>query len=49
MSERLIDEITEEMVVRVTKEEGVEDLPIYSKVSVRTSVMGILTYLEKNA
>ncbi|MDV3278748.1 MAG: MBL fold metallo-hydrolase [Nitrososphaerales archaeon] len=44
-----LDEITDEMVSRVVAEEGVDDLPIYAKVSVRTSVMGILHYLDKNA
>jgi glyoxylase-like metal-dependent hydrolase (beta-lactamase superfamily II) len=44
-----LDEITDEMVARITTEEGVDDIPIYAKVSIRTSAMGILVYLEKNA
>lgn len=44
-----LDEAAEEMVTRVTAEEGASDLPIYAKVSIRTSVMGILHYLDKNA
>lgn len=43
------DEIAERMVSEVTIEAGVGDLPIYAKVLVRTSVMGIHHYLEKNA
>ncbi len=43
-----LDEITGVMVARVASEEGVDDLPIYAKVSIRTSVMGILNYLDKN-
>ncbi len=46
-AKKSFDEITEEMVARVTAEEGVGDLEIYAKVSVRTSVMGILNYLDK--
>jgi glyoxylase-like metal-dependent hydrolase (beta-lactamase superfamily II) len=44
-----LDEITEEMVARVAAAERAEALPIYAQVSVRTSVMGILHYLERNA
>ena len=44
-----LDEITEEMVARVATAEGLEALPIYAQISVRTSVMGILHYLERNA
>lgn len=44
-----LDEITEEMVARVAAAERVEALPIYAQISVRTSVMGILHYLERNA
>jgi len=32
----------------VAKDAGTSDLPIYAKVSVRTSVMGIMHYLDKN-
>ena len=48
-SKKGLDEITEEMVARVASDEGVESIPIYAQISVRTSVMGILRYLEKNA
>jgi glyoxylase-like metal-dependent hydrolase (beta-lactamase superfamily II) len=44
-----LDEISEKMEAEVLKGAEVENLPIYAKVSVRTSVMGILHYLEKNA
>ena len=44
-----LDEITEEMVARVAAAESAETLPIYAQISVRTSVMGILHYLERNA
>jgi len=44
-----LDEITEEMCARVAAAESVESLPIYAQISVRTSVMGILHYLERNA
>lgn len=44
-----LDAITDKMVEEVTAEAVVEDLPIYAKVSIRTSVMGILHYLEKNS
>jgi glyoxylase-like metal-dependent hydrolase (beta-lactamase superfamily II) len=48
-SKKGLDEISEEMSARVASEEGVESIPIYAQISVRTSVMGILHYLEKNA
>jgi glyoxylase-like metal-dependent hydrolase (beta-lactamase superfamily II) len=44
-----LDEITEEMVMRVAAAERMEALPIYAQISIRTSVMGILHYLERNA
>lgn len=44
-----LDEITEEMEAEVKRDAGVAELPIYAKVSVRTSAMGIRHYLEKNA
>lgn len=44
-----LDEITEEMVARVAAGEGAESIPVYAQISVRTSVMGILHYLEKKA
>ncbi len=43
-----LDETSETMAAQVRAEAGVEELPIYATVSVRTSVMGILHYLEKN-
>jgi glyoxylase-like metal-dependent hydrolase (beta-lactamase superfamily II) len=48
-AKKSLDEITEEMVMRVAAAEGIEALPIYAQISVRTSVMGILHYLERNA
>ena len=48
-SKKGLDEITEEMNARVASEEGVDSIPVYAQISVRTSVMGILHYLEKNA
>lgn len=44
-----LDWITERMISEAKVRAGVDDLPIYAKVSVRTSVMGILHYLQKNA
>jgi glyoxylase-like metal-dependent hydrolase (beta-lactamase superfamily II) len=44
-----LDEITAEMVARVAAAESVEVLPIYAQISIHTSVMGILRYLERNA
>ena len=43
-----LDEATEAMQLRVEREAGVGELPIYGKVSIRTSVMGIIHYLSKN-
>jgi len=43
------DEIAEKMVEDVQTEAGNGELPIYAKVLVRTSTMGIHHYLEKNA
>ncbi len=44
-----LEEVTEAMEVDVLRDAGVPDLPIYAQVSVRTSVMGIIRYLEKSA
>ena len=44
-----LDSAAERMEESVRAEAGVKDLPIYAKVSVRTSVMGIMRYLEKYA
>jgi len=46
---KTLDEITDEMIGKVESIEGVKTLPIYAQVSVRTSVMGIMNYLERNA
>lgn len=47
-SKKGLDEITEAMISQVASEEGVDSIPVYAQISVRTSVMGILHYLEKN-
>jgi len=44
-----LEEASEVMASKVGKEANVNELPIYARVSVRTSVMGIMHYLEKNA
>jgi glyoxylase-like metal-dependent hydrolase (beta-lactamase superfamily II) len=44
-----LDEISERMEMEVTRDAVVRELPIYAKVSVRTSVMGIMHYLDKKA
>jgi glyoxylase-like metal-dependent hydrolase (beta-lactamase superfamily II) len=44
-----LDEAAEVMEGEVAKDAGTKDLPIYAKISVRTSVMGIIHYLEKGA
>ena len=43
-----LDDASEAMQLRVTREGGVAELPIYAKVSIRASVMGILHYLSRN-
>jgi glyoxylase-like metal-dependent hydrolase (beta-lactamase superfamily II) len=43
-----IDEAAEAMQLRVEREAGVSELPVYAKVSIRASVMGIMHYLSKN-
>ncbi len=43
-----LDEASEVMEGEVAGDAGIADLPIYAKVSVRTSVMGIMHYLDKN-
>jgi glyoxylase-like metal-dependent hydrolase (beta-lactamase superfamily II) len=43
-----LDDATEALELRVKREAGVSDLPIYAKVSIRTSVMGIMHYLSRN-
>jgi glyoxylase-like metal-dependent hydrolase (beta-lactamase superfamily II) len=44
-----LDEATVAMQGEVAREAGTTDLPIYAQVSIRTSVMGIIRYLEKGA
>jgi glyoxylase-like metal-dependent hydrolase (beta-lactamase superfamily II) len=44
-----LDEATEVMEGEVAKDAGISELPIFAKVSVRVSVMGIIHYLEKSA
>jgi glyoxylase-like metal-dependent hydrolase (beta-lactamase superfamily II) len=44
-----LDEASSIMEKEVQTEAGVQDLAIYAQVSIRTSVMGILNYLSKNA
>jgi glyoxylase-like metal-dependent hydrolase (beta-lactamase superfamily II) len=43
-----LDEISEAMEAKIKSEAAAGDLSIYARVMVRTSVMGILHYLEKN-
>jgi glyoxylase-like metal-dependent hydrolase (beta-lactamase superfamily II) len=43
-----LDQATEAMLGEVARDAGNSDLPIYAQVSIRTSVMGIMHYLEKN-
>jgi glyoxylase-like metal-dependent hydrolase (beta-lactamase superfamily II) len=43
-----LDEASEVMEKGILEEARVQDLPIYARVSVRTSVMGIIRYLEKS-
>lgn len=43
-----LEEVAEEMEKGVARDAGVEGLPIHAKISVRTSVKGILHYLDKN-
>jgi glyoxylase-like metal-dependent hydrolase (beta-lactamase superfamily II) len=43
-----LDEAAEAMEKGVVAEAGMDDIPIYAKVSIRASVMGIMHYLSKN-
>ena len=43
-----LDEAAEAMEGEVLKDAGISELAIYAKVSVRTSVMGIMHYFDKN-
>lgn len=47
--DRSLDEIAGLMEAEVMREAGVLDLPAYTRVSIRASVMGIMHYLEKNS
>jgi glyoxylase-like metal-dependent hydrolase (beta-lactamase superfamily II) len=43
-----LDEASETMEREVMKDAGTSDLAIYARVSIRTSVMGIMHYFDKN-
>ena len=43
-----LDEAAMAMELRVAREAGVSELPVYAKVSIRVSVMGVMHYLSKN-
>jgi glyoxylase-like metal-dependent hydrolase (beta-lactamase superfamily II) len=43
-----LEGISDVMSAKVSAEAAVPELPVYARVSIRTSVMGILKYLEKN-
>ena len=43
-----LDDAAAAMELRVEREAGVQTLPVYAKVSIRASVMGIMHYLSKN-
>ena len=43
-----LDQASEQMEEKVMQDAKVEELPIYARLSVRISVMGIMHYLEKN-
>ena len=45
---KTLDEVSELMELDLSEDMGAGNLPIYAKVSVRTSVMGIMNYLDKN-
>jgi len=45
---RSLDEVSVAMEEDVRRDAGIDELAIYAKVSVRTSVMGIMHYLDKN-
>jgi hypothetical protein len=44
-----LDQASEAMAAKVKEEAKTGELPVYAKVSIRTSVMGIMHHLEKNA
>jgi glyoxylase-like metal-dependent hydrolase (beta-lactamase superfamily II) len=43
-----LDAVAEAMEKTVAEDAGTEDLPIYAKISVRTSCMGIMHFFDKN-
>ena len=43
-----LDQVAERMEQVVSADSGTGDLPIHAKVSVRTSAMGIMHYLDRN-
>jgi hypothetical protein len=43
-----LDAVSERMEEEVLNDAGVGELAVYAKVSIRTSVMGIMHYLDKN-
>lgn len=48
-SKASLDQAAERMEREVADDAGVDELPIHAKVSVRTSTMGIMHFLDKNA
>jgi glyoxylase-like metal-dependent hydrolase (beta-lactamase superfamily II) len=44
-----LDEVSEVMEKEVESEAGIQDLEMYAKVSIRTSVMGIMHFLSKSS
>jgi glyoxylase-like metal-dependent hydrolase (beta-lactamase superfamily II) len=44
-----LDEASQALEKEVETEAGLDDLELYAKISIRTSVMGIMHYLEKSA
>ncbi len=44
-----LDEASKIMEKEILEEAGVQELPIYASISIRTSVMGIIHYLEKSS
>ncbi|MDA4119552.1 MAG: hypothetical protein OK436_03095, partial [Thaumarchaeota archaeon] len=44
-----LDEASEIMEKEILEGAGVQELPIYASISIRTSVMGIIHYLEKSS
>ncbi|HYC12006.1 MAG TPA: MBL fold metallo-hydrolase [Nitrososphaerales archaeon] len=44
-----VEKASQAMAAKLSEEAGTLELPTYARVSVRTSVMGIMHYIEKNA